>query len=41
MRQPIQEIGRTLARLLLLLADGESVETTVVLPTELVLRDST
>ncbi|MFV2126030.1 LacI family DNA-binding transcriptional regulator [Micromonospora sp. LOL_013] len=39
-RQPIQEIGRTLARLLLRLADGEVVGPAVVLPTELVRRDS-
>ncbi|MFV2017685.1 LacI family DNA-binding transcriptional regulator [Micromonospora sp. LOL_023] len=39
-RQPIQEIGRSMARLLLRLADGEAVEPTVMLPTELILRDS-
>lgn len=39
-RQPIQEIGRTLARQLLRLASGETVEHAVVLPTELVIRES-
>ncbi|NDL57999.1 LacI family DNA-binding transcriptional regulator [Phytoactinopolyspora mesophila] len=39
-RQPIEEIGHTLARLLLRLLGGEPVEA-VVLPTELVIRHST
>jgi DNA-binding LacI/PurR family transcriptional regulator len=39
-RQPIQEIGREMARQLLRLAAGESVEPAVVLPTELILRES-
>ncbi|GAB3651368.1 LacI family DNA-binding transcriptional regulator [Glycomyces tarimensis] len=39
-RQPITEIGRTLARHMLRLLDGEDVASTTILPTELVLRDS-
>jgi len=39
-RQPIQDIGRTLARQLLRLASGEQVEPAVVLPTELIIRES-
>jgi DNA-binding LacI/PurR family transcriptional regulator len=39
-RQPILEIGRRMARQLLRLAAGEQIEQAVVLPTELVLRDS-
>ena len=39
-RQPIQEIGRKMTRMLLRLAVGEPTEAPVVLPTELVLRDS-
>jgi DNA-binding LacI/PurR family transcriptional regulator len=39
-RQPILEIGRQLARNLLLLAAGREIEPSVVLPTELVLRES-
>jgi DNA-binding LacI/PurR family transcriptional regulator len=39
-RQPILEIGRQLARHLLRLAAGEEVEPSVVLPTELILRES-
>jgi DNA-binding LacI/PurR family transcriptional regulator len=39
-RQPIREIGRQMARQLLRLAAGERVEPAVVLPTELILRDS-
>jgi DNA-binding LacI/PurR family transcriptional regulator len=39
-RQPIEEIGHTLARQLLRLLAGEQVEPALVLPTELVLRDS-
>jgi DNA-binding LacI/PurR family transcriptional regulator len=39
-RQPIQEIGRSLARHLLRLAVGESVESPYMLPTELIVRES-
>jgi DNA-binding LacI/PurR family transcriptional regulator len=39
-RQPIIELGRTLARQLLRLVAGEDIEQSVVLPTSLVLRDS-
>jgi DNA-binding LacI/PurR family transcriptional regulator len=39
-RQPIEEIGHTLARQLLRLLAGEPVEPALVLPTDLVLRDS-
>jgi len=39
-RQPVQEIGRTLARQLLRLVGGEEIEPAVVLPTELVVRES-
>jgi DNA-binding LacI/PurR family transcriptional regulator len=39
-RQPILDIGRTMARQLLRRAAGEQIEPAVVLPTELVLRDS-
>nr|WP_277605437.1 LacI family DNA-binding transcriptional regulator [Glycomyces sp. L485] len=39
-RQPITEIGRTLARRMLALLDGEDVEATTILPTELVVRES-
>lgn len=39
-RQPIQEIGRQMTRQLLRLAAGEPIEPAVVLPTELILRDS-
>lgn len=39
-RQPIVEIGRHMARQLLRLVGGESIEPMVVLPTELVLRGS-
>ncbi|QKV91000.1 LacI family DNA-binding transcriptional regulator [Streptomyces sp. NA02950] len=39
-RQPIAEIGRRLAGQLLRLAAGESIEPALVLPTELVVRDS-
>jgi DNA-binding LacI/PurR family transcriptional regulator len=38
-RQPIQEIGRSLARQLLRLASGEDIEDAYVLPTELVIRE--
>ena len=39
-RQPIVGLGREMARQLLRLAAGEQIEPAVVLPTELVLRDS-
>ncbi|MDO3703897.1 LacI family DNA-binding transcriptional regulator [Micromonospora sp. C28SCA-DRY-2] len=39
-RQPIQEIGRQMTRQLLRLAAGETVETALVLPTELIRRES-
>jgi DNA-binding LacI/PurR family transcriptional regulator len=39
-RQPVVDIGRTMARQLLRLAGGEQVEPAVVLPTELVVRES-
>jgi DNA-binding LacI/PurR family transcriptional regulator len=39
-RQPIVQIGREMARQLMRLAAGQEVETAVVLPTELVIRDS-
>ncbi|MGK5743045.1 LacI family DNA-binding transcriptional regulator [Micromonospora sp. URMC 103] len=39
-RQPIQEIGRQMTRQLLRLAAGQTVEPAVMLPTELILRDS-
>jgi DNA-binding LacI/PurR family transcriptional regulator len=39
-RQPITEIGRTVARQLLRVLAGEQVEPLFVLPTELVLRES-
>jgi DNA-binding LacI/PurR family transcriptional regulator len=39
-RQPILEIGRQMARQLLRLAAGETIEHAVVLPTELVVRES-
>jgi DNA-binding LacI/PurR family transcriptional regulator len=38
--QPIIEIGREMVRLLLRLAEGESVEAALILPTQLVVRDS-
>lgn len=40
-RQPIVEMGRTLVRQLLRLAAGEQVEPALILPTELVIREST
>jgi DNA-binding LacI/PurR family transcriptional regulator len=40
-RQPIVEIGRQIARQLLLLAGGEEIRSELVLPTELILRDTT
>lgn len=39
-RQPILEIGRELVRQLLRVAAGEEIEPAVVLPTELIVRDS-
>ncbi|MGS2613239.1 LacI family DNA-binding transcriptional regulator [Micromonospora sp. LZ34] len=39
-RQPIQEIGRQMTRQLLRLAAGEAIETALVLPTELIRRES-
>jgi DNA-binding LacI/PurR family transcriptional regulator len=39
-RQPIEEIGRTIARQLLRLLAGEQIEPAIVLPTELIIRDS-
>ncbi|MEH1167135.1 LacI family DNA-binding transcriptional regulator [Micromonospora sp. CPCC 205539] len=39
-RQPIVEIGRRMTRQLLRLAAGESIEPAIMLPTELILRDS-
>ncbi|MET7833023.1 LacI family DNA-binding transcriptional regulator [Micromonospora sediminicola] len=39
-RQPIVELGRSMTRQLLRIAAGEAVEQALVLPTELVLRDS-
>jgi DNA-binding LacI/PurR family transcriptional regulator len=40
-RQPIEEIGRRLARQLLRLAAGEEIEAALILPTELIIREST
>jgi DNA-binding LacI/PurR family transcriptional regulator len=39
-RQPIPEIGRQMARQLLRLAAGEQIQPAVLLPTELIVRDS-
>ena len=39
-RQPIVDIGRHLARQMLRLAGGEEIEPAVVLPTQLIVRDS-
>ncbi|MGN9776081.1 LacI family DNA-binding transcriptional regulator [Micromonospora sp. H33] len=39
-RQPIQQIGRQMTRQLLRLAAGEPIERVVILPTELVVRES-
>jgi DNA-binding LacI/PurR family transcriptional regulator len=39
-RQPVIDIGRTMARQLLRLASGEQIEPAVVLPTDLVIRES-
>ncbi|MDT4988629.1 MAG: hypothetical protein QOI74_2723 [Micromonosporaceae bacterium] len=40
-RQPIMDIGRAMARLVLRLTDGEEVEPSVMLSTELIRREST
>jgi DNA-binding LacI/PurR family transcriptional regulator len=39
-RQPIVDIGRAMARLLITIAAGEDVPHSVVLPTELIIRES-
>jgi DNA-binding LacI/PurR family transcriptional regulator len=39
-RQPIQELGRSLARQLLRLLNGEDIQSAYMLPTELVIRES-
>lgn len=39
-RQPIQKIGREMTRQLLRLAAGEQIEPSVILPTELIIRES-
>jgi DNA-binding LacI/PurR family transcriptional regulator len=39
-RQPVSDIGRTMARQLLRLAGGEQIEQATVLPTELIRRES-
>ncbi|WP_422734654.1 LacI family DNA-binding transcriptional regulator [Micromonospora sp. WMMD558] len=39
-RQPIQEIGRQMTRQLLRLAAGDPIDPAVILPTELILRES-
>ncbi|MEU5906493.1 LacI family DNA-binding transcriptional regulator [Micromonospora sp. NPDC047527] len=39
-RQPIVELGRRMTRQLLRLAAGETIEQAIMLPTELILRDS-
>ncbi|GIH90410.1 LacI family DNA-binding transcriptional regulator [Planobispora siamensis] len=39
-RHPIHDMGRELARLVLSLASGEDVDTPVILPTELIVRES-
>jgi DNA-binding LacI/PurR family transcriptional regulator len=39
-RQPIEQIGHTIARQLLRLLAGEEIDPAVVLPTELVVRES-
>ena len=39
-RQPIEEIGRRLARQLLRLAAGDEIESALILPTELIVRES-
>jgi len=39
-RQPILEIGREMVRLMLRLSAGEEIESSVVLPTELIIRES-
>jgi DNA-binding LacI/PurR family transcriptional regulator len=39
-RQPIEQIGRQIARQVLRLAAGEEIESALILPTELILRES-
>ena len=39
-RQPIAEIGRSLVRQLLRLAAGDDFEPALILPTELIIRES-
>jgi DNA-binding LacI/PurR family transcriptional regulator len=39
-RQPITDIGRTVARQVLRMAGGEQIEPVLLLPTELVKRES-
>ncbi|MEH1011970.1 LacI family DNA-binding transcriptional regulator [Micromonospora sp. CPCC 206060] len=39
-RQPIRQIGREMTRLLLRLAAGQPIDRAVILPTELIVRDS-
>ncbi|MFD8792868.1 substrate-binding domain-containing protein, partial [Streptomyces vinaceus] len=39
-RQPVEEMGRTMARMLLARMAGEPGDEAVVLPTELVVRES-
>jgi DNA-binding LacI/PurR family transcriptional regulator len=39
-RQPIQQIGREMARLLMRLVAGEDIEPITMLPTELIIRES-
>nr|BFF26070.1 hypothetical protein GCM10025732_40350 [Glycomyces mayteni] len=39
-RQPIAEIGRTMARTMLRVLEGHDVEPMTILPTELVVRES-
>ncbi|MEV4618246.1 LacI family DNA-binding transcriptional regulator [Asanoa sp. NPDC049573] len=39
-RQPIQQIGREMARLLMRLVAGEDIEPVTMLPTELIIRES-
>jgi DNA-binding LacI/PurR family transcriptional regulator len=40
-RQPIEEIGRRLVQQVLRLAAGETIEPALILPTELIIREST
>jgi DNA-binding LacI/PurR family transcriptional regulator len=39
-RQPIQQIGREMARQLMRLVAGEDIEPVTMLPTELIIRES-